>query len=221
MWLTVLLVTTVFILYQYFLKKNRLDIPGPFRWPLVGTAISLDDDAHLWFHAMAKKYGDIFLMKIGCSCDIVVLNSIDVINEALVQQRAIFSGRPIWKSFGFISEGMGVVFNSPATLGAKKWKTMKSILVRQTNRFLTQRAQTDSDLNHHVVREAGEMIRLLRQHNHENDSISSNDKKEYNPTENIINLAAANVACMTVFGHRYNHENDVSTIGFLHKVFGK
>ena len=151
-------------------------------------------------------------MKIG-SYDIVVLNSLDVINEALVQQRKIFSGRPIWKSFGFISEGSGVVFNSPITLG-DKWKSMKSILVRQTNRFLTQ-SDLQEDLNQHVVREAAEMIRLLRQHNEEHDTISSRDKLEHNPTENIINLAAANIACMTVFGHRYHHDNDVSNIVFF------
>ena len=151
-------------------------------------------------------------MKIG-SYDVVVLNSLDVIHEALVQQRRVFSGRPIWKSFGFISQGLGVVFNSPLTLG-DRWKTLKSILVRQTNRFL-QHGEAQQELNKQVIREALEMIRLIQEHNHKHGINTPGDEKEYNPTENIINLTGANVACMTVFGHRYSHDNEVSTNRFL------
>ena len=54
MWMTILLLMTVLILHGLF-KKKRINIPGPFRWPLVGNAISLGDEAHMWFHNMAKK----------------------------------------------------------------------------------------------------------------------------------------------------------------------
>ena len=149
-------------------------------------------------------------MKIG-SIDVVVLNSMDVIQEALVRQRKVFSGRPKWKSFGFISEGKGVVFNSPETLG-HQWKELKAVLVKQVYKFLSETGAQE-ELNKHIIREALEMIHLMRKYESSPSNTSSKSENYINnPTENIISVAAANVACMTVFGHRYDHDNDVSSI---------
>lgn len=223
MWTTIVLLVSIYVLYR-ILRKKRINIPGPFQWPVFGNALSLGDEGHIWFGKMAKRYGDIFLIKLG-SYDVVVLNSFDVIHEALVQQSKAFSGRPNWPSFKYISQGKGVVFNSSITLG-EKWKTMKLTLVRYLNRFI-QNNENIKKLNNDVIREAVEMIQFLRKHNAEmknmkpsSSSVPKSD--EGHATENIINLASANIACMAVFGHRYNHDSDEfkQLIG-MNRVFGK
>lgn len=176
------------------------------------------------FRVFTYRYGDVFLMKIG-TIDVVVLSSRAVIQEALVNQRKVFSGRPLWKSFTYISSGVSVVFNSPITMG-EQWRVMKGVLVRQISRFMRETGAQD-ELDKHVITEALEMIHLMRKYDQESSSSSSSSaadvKAENNPTENIISLAAANVACMTVFGHRYEHDNEVSWYNFsiLRKSFAK
>ena len=155
------------------------------------------------------RYGEIFLIKLG-SYDIVVLNSREVIHEALVKQSHIFSGRPLWQSFQLVSQGKGVVFNSPKTLG-NKWKTMKATLVRHLNNFIKS-SDNMQDLNNHVIREAMEMIQLITKQNKKSRGAptSQNDASSPDLNSNIINITSANIACMTVFGQRFSHDNNVS-----------
>jgi len=220
--IAIALVLIVIMLRWIERKRKLMNIPGPFTWPILGNIPSLGDQAHIWFHNTAKRYGDVFLMKIG-SIDVVVLNSMDVIQEALVRQRKVFSGRPKWKSFGFISEGKGCVFNSPETLG-DQWKELKAVLVKQVYKFLSETGAQE-ELNKHIIREALEMIHLMRQHASSSSNTDSSSKDENyinNPTENIISIAAANVACMTVFGHRYEHDNnEFKQLISMNRVFGK
>ena len=137
----------------------------------------------------------------------MVLNSREVIHEALVKQSNIFSGRPLWQSFQLVSQGKGVVFNSPKTLGSK-WKTMKSTLVRYLNNFI-QSSDNMQDLNNHIIREAMGMIQLITKQNKKLPT-SKNDTSSLDLNSNVINITSANVACMTVFGQRFSHDNNVS-----------
>ena len=45
------------------------------------------------FDDLRKKYGDVFSLKLAYF-DVVVLNSIDVVKEALVKKAVEFAGRP-------------------------------------------------------------------------------------------------------------------------------
>ena len=51
--------------------KRRL--PGPFAWPVVGNAMQLGQMPHITFSKLAKKYGNVYQIRLGCS-NIVVLN---------------------------------------------------------------------------------------------------------------------------------------------------
>ena len=72
---------------MYYLKEQydytiRRMPPGPPSIPFIGNALSIDCNApHLSMLELAKKYGDIFSIKLG-SQRVVILNSCEVIKEA-------------------------------------------------------------------------------------------------------------------------------------------
>eukprot|EP00058_Branchiostoma_floridae_P016376 XP_002601864.1 hypothetical protein BRAFLDRAFT_215356 [Branchiostoma floridae] len=53
---------------------------------------------------LAKKYGDVFSLKMGMT-DVVVLNSLDTVKEAFVKKGVDFAGRPMILSMDIFSEG--------------------------------------------------------------------------------------------------------------------
>ncbi|CAB1335129.1 unnamed protein product [Coregonus sp. 'balchen'] len=89
--------------------KRRL--PGPFAWPVVGNAMQLGKMPHITFSKLAKKYGNVYQIRLGCN-NIVVLNGDTAIREALVQHSTEFAGRPNFVSFRMISGGRSLTFTN-------------------------------------------------------------------------------------------------------------
>uniref|UniRef100_A0A3P9Q9X6 Cytochrome P450, family 1, subfamily C, polypeptide 2 n=1 Tax=Poecilia reticulata TaxID=8081 RepID=A0A3P9Q9X6_POERE len=56
-------------------RKLKRRLPGPFAWPVVSNVLQLGQMPHVAFTKLAKKYGDVYKIRLGCS-DIVVLNVI-------------------------------------------------------------------------------------------------------------------------------------------------
>ncbi|CAB1334786.1 unnamed protein product [Coregonus sp. 'balchen'] len=69
-------------------------LPGPLSLPLLGNMLELAHD-HLPSHltSLARRYGNIYRLKCG-NTTMVVLNSGDIIREALVKKWSDFAGRP-------------------------------------------------------------------------------------------------------------------------------
>ncbi|XP_043554181.1 cytochrome P450 1B1 [Chiloscyllium plagiosum] len=88
---------------------GRRSLPGPFPWPLVGNALQLGDSPHLTFARMARRYGDLFQIRLGRR-RVVVLNGEATIRRALVQRSAQFAGRPDFASFRLVSGGRSLAF---------------------------------------------------------------------------------------------------------------
>jgi len=72
--------------------QNKQNIPGPLRLPIVGSLPFIMGDLREVMTEMNKKYGDIFIIYVG-SESIVVLNGLDTIKEALIQNEKLFDGR--------------------------------------------------------------------------------------------------------------------------------
>lgn len=87
---------------QWLLRQRRRQPgsapPGPFAWPLIGNAAAMGPAPHLSFARLARRYGDVFQIRLG-SCRVVVLNGERAIRQALVQQGAAFADRPRFASF--------------------------------------------------------------------------------------------------------------------------
>ncbi|XP_006811118.1 cytochrome P450 1A1-like [Saccoglossus kowalevskii] len=96
----VILLLLVFIItYGLFsLRKPSGFPPGPMGYLFIDTMMELMKEPHLTLTKYGKKYGDVFAIRIG-SQPVIVLNSIDVIKEALVKKQNDFAGRPYFYSF--------------------------------------------------------------------------------------------------------------------------
>ncbi|KAK6327028.1 hypothetical protein J4Q44_G00026730 [Coregonus suidteri] len=81
-------------LYQFFPRSLSPSLPGPLSLPLLGNMLELAHD-HLPSHltSLARRYGNIYRLKCG-NTTMVVLNSGDIIREALVKKWSDFAGRP-------------------------------------------------------------------------------------------------------------------------------
>ncbi|KAJ8045773.1 Steroid 17-alpha-hydroxylase/17,20 lyase [Holothuria leucospilota] len=94
-------------LWVWSQQKPRKDFPpGPKGWPLIGNILEFMSDSppHIIFLEHAKKYGDIFSIRIGQRWT-VVLNGVTVIKEALLKKGIEFANRPSTYSTDIITEG--------------------------------------------------------------------------------------------------------------------
>lgn len=95
-----------YYLYFKFMWKSRKCIPGPLGIPVLGILPFLRKDAYRHLHEMSNKYGKIFELKVGTKT-VVVISDWKSINEALNNQRKIFSGRPELFTIKALAGGIG------------------------------------------------------------------------------------------------------------------
>ncbi|XP_064784391.1 cytochrome P450 1B1-like [Oncorhynchus masou masou] len=171
--------------------KRRL--PGPFAWPVVGNAMQLGQMPHITFSKMAKKYGNVYQIRLGCN-NIVVLNGDATIREALVQHSTEFAGRPNFVSFQSVSGGNSMTF----TNYSKQWRTHRKIAQTTIRAFSSANSQTKKAFEQHVVAEATELIEAFLKLYAEGQF--------FNPAHELT-VAAANVICALCFGKRYGHDD--------------
>ncbi|XP_070822965.1 steroid 21-hydroxylase [Chaetodon trifascialis] len=92
-------------LCQFLPCSPSLSLPGPPSFFLIGNIMELTHD-HLPIHLtnLAQRYGNIYRLKCG-NTTMVILNSSDVIREALVKKWSDFAGRPISYTGDIVSGG--------------------------------------------------------------------------------------------------------------------
>lgn len=171
--------------------KRRL--PGPFAWPVVGNAMQLGQMPHITFARLAKKYGNVFQIRLGCN-DIVVLNGDKAIRQALIQHSTEFAGRPNFVSFQMISGGRSLTF----TNYSKQWKAHRKIAQSSLRAFSSANSQTKRAFEQHITAEAMQLVQVFLQ--------QSADGQYFDPS-NEFKVAAANVICALCFGRRYAHDD--------------
>ncbi|XP_013400664.1 steroid 17-alpha-hydroxylase/17,20 lyase [Lingula anatina] len=107
---TVAVASLAFLLAMVYLRRRKGNLPpGPMQVPFLGSIFALNKDVRLFkvCEELAKTYGEMTTISLGLVLDkLVILNSADVVHEALVEKKEIMAGRDttIW-SFGYISEG--------------------------------------------------------------------------------------------------------------------
>ncbi|XP_069625113.1 cytochrome P450 1B1 [Ranitomeya imitator] len=165
--------------------------PGPFPWPIIGNAMQIGSSPHLAFVQLARKYGEIFQMKLG-SQKVVVLNGDRVIRHALLQKGADFAGRPGFASFKFVSGGRSLAFG----LYNERWKAHRKIAQSTVRAFSTLNPDTKQRLGQHVLSEVRDLITIF--------SALGEEGKLFAPGGHLV-VAVANVMSAVCFGRRYSH----------------
>ena len=129
-------------------QLNKIANPKPPVVPLVDMRLFLGKHVHLALNQLAKKYGDIFQVRVGAR-NFVVLSGVETIKEALVKQQDIFKNRADFDIFkgepqsGFLEVKSG-----------ERWKKHHDIFVQVMHTFLTGK----SDMHESWVKEEAEEL---------------------------------------------------------------
>ncbi|KAM9777835.1 cytochrome P450 1B1-like [Neosynchiropus ocellatus] len=182
-------------------RKRRL--PGPIPWPVVGNAMQLGQMPHISFTKLAKKYGNVYQIRLGNS-DIVVLNGNVAIREALVERSSEFAGRPNFVSFQWVSGGKSLTF----TNYSKEWKVHRKIAQSTIRAFSSADSETKEAFEQHIVGEAKDLVEVI---------VNLSKQNGYFHPVHPLTVAAANVICALCFGKRYGHD-DVEFRTLLEKI---
>ncbi|XP_055958529.1 steroid 17-alpha-hydroxylase/17,20 lyase isoform X1 [Patella vulgata] len=120
--------------YLLFRKRYRLP-PGPFALPIIGSPQFLSsskENLGRVFHKISKKYGPVFTLYLG-PYPAIVLNRIDVINEAILKKATHYSDRIARYSVQKPSyNGQDIAFGRFGTA----WKLRRKIASRGIRLFM-------------------------------------------------------------------------------------
>lgn len=105
-------------------KKFKLP-PGPFAFPIFGNWLQVGDDLnHTNLTSMARKFGEMFLLRMG-QRNLVVVSSPNLAREVLFTQGVEFGSRTRNVVFDiFTGEGQDMVF----TIYGDHWRKMRRIM---------------------------------------------------------------------------------------------
>ncbi|XP_039107199.1 cytochrome P450 1B1 [Hyaena hyaena] len=181
---------------QWLLRRRRQPgsaPPGPFAWPLIGNAAAMGPAPHLSFGRLARRYGDVFQIRLG-NRRVVVLNGERAIRQALVQQGAAFADRPRFASFRVVSGGRSLAFGQYS----QRWKTQRRAAQSTLRAFGTRQPRSRRVLEGHVLGEVRELVRLL---------VRGSAGGAYLDPRPLTVVAVANVMSAVCFGCRYSHDD--------------
>ncbi|TKS85280.1 Cytochrome P450 1B1 [Collichthys lucidus] len=180
-------------LWRWLVQRSIRSPPGPFPWPIIGNAAQIGNSPHLYFTRMAKKYGNVFQIKLG-SRTIVVLNG-DSIRQALVKQGPEFAGRPDFTSFQYVSNGDSMAFNTMSAW----WKMHRKVAQSTVRMFSTGNLQTKKTFEYHVLCEFRELLKLLVE--------KTKTHQFFEPLTYFV-VSTANIMSAVCFGKRYYYEDE-------------
>lgn len=179
-------------LWQWLRQRPTRCPPGPLAWPVIGNAAQIGNAPHLYFARMAKKYGNVFQIKLG-SRTVVVLNG-DSIKQALIKQGPEFAGRPDFTSFKYVSNGDGVVFNTITDW----WKMHRRVAHSTVRMFSTGNVHTKKTFEHHILCEFRELLQLF---------VEKTRAHHYFQPMTYLVVSTANMMSAVCFGRRYSYED--------------
>uniref|UniRef100_A0A5F8GII1 Cytochrome P450 1A1 n=1 Tax=Monodelphis domestica TaxID=13616 RepID=A0A5F8GII1_MONDO len=191
----VLMIVFIFIRALGNRNKKHMSPPGPRPFPIIGNLLQLGDHPYLTFMEMKKKYGDVFLIKLGM-VPVVVVNGTEMVKKGLLKDGENFAGRPHMYTFSFFAEGKSLSFS--VNYG-ESWKLHKKIAMNALRNFSKAEAKSSTCscvLEEHVTEEASELVKIF--------SKLSLKQGSFDPKSSIT-CAVANVVCALCFGKRYGH----------------
>ncbi|XP_070556060.1 cytochrome P450 1A1-like isoform X2 [Ptychodera flava] len=180
--------------------------PGPRGLPFIGNIGDLAKSPVRTICDFAKTYGDIFTLKIGMQC-IVVLNKIELVREALLEKQDEFSGRPWIYTMNLLSEGDQNIINGDFS---KKWKVLRKVGHQAVRNYAN-----GYTLEKIVTQEAFPRIKK---------AVVDKNGEPFDP-KSILTMFVCNVISNICFGHNYDlddteFKNIIQITDDMNDVFG-
>ncbi|XP_074510065.1 steroid 21-hydroxylase isoform X1 [Sebastes fasciatus] len=171
-------------LYQFLPRSSSPSLPGPPGLFLIGNMMELTHD-HLPIHLtnLSQRYGSIYRLKCG-NTTMVVLNSSEVIKEALVKKWSDFAGRPVSYTGDIVSGGGHTI-----SLGDynEEWRAHRRLVHSALQRCYQQ------SLHGVIERQARHLREVLMDYQGSAVDLSED-----------FTVAASNVITTLAFGKEYN-----------------
>nr|XP_055045107.1 cytochrome P450 2B4-like [Misgurnus anguillicaudatus] len=160
--------------------------PGPTPFPFVGTLPYAIKDPMGSIRSQ-RQYGEMSTVYMGRQ-PIIILNTLQISKEALVQEASTFSGRPYLPLMEWFSKNLGIVM---APFG-HSW--------RQQRRFALHTLR-DFGLGKKSVEE-----RVLDESRYLVTEMLKDEGRAFDP-EHALQNAVSNIICSIVFGDRFEYDN--------------
>ncbi len=133
-------------------KVNKITPPGPPPLPFIGMLPFWGKHLHRELHQLAKKYGNIFQLRVG-GRTVVVLNGLEAIKQALVKQTDSFNARADFDVFQMRPQSLFLELKS-----GKSWERHHSIVGQMMHKFAVCKSDT---LESWVLEEAEDLANVF------------------------------------------------------------
>ncbi|XP_040298473.1 cytochrome P450 2B11-like [Bufo bufo] len=188
----VLLIVLICLVWTIWLKGKPKDHPhlppGPRPFPVVGNILQVNPRELL--HSLEKlreKHGPIFTVYLG-SKPIVMLCGYDVVKEALIDNKDVFSGRGRMPLSEFVVKGYGITNSN-----GERWKEMRRFALATLRNF----GMGKRSIEERIQEEAQFLV----------ENVSKTEGKMFDPTF-ILSSAVSNIICSIVFGKRFSYTDE-------------
>uniref|UniRef100_A0A674IUX2 Cytochrome P450 2D15 n=1 Tax=Terrapene triunguis TaxID=2587831 RepID=A0A674IUX2_9SAUR len=193
------------LLFDHMKRRKRWNNypPGPVSFPFVGNLLQVNFQCPrlaLTEVSLSEKFGKIISLQIGWK-NVVLLNGLEAVKEALVQRSEDFADRPPFSLF----DHMGYRKNCEGIMMARYghgWKELRRFTLSTLRNF----GLGKKSLDQRVTEEAGCLC----------SAFSSKYGHPFNPRF-LINSAVGNVMCSLTFGNRFEY-NDEKFQRMLHLI---
>ncbi|NJM74221.1 MAG: cytochrome P450 [Scytonema sp. RU_4_4] len=163
-------------------------IPGPPVLPIVGSLPFIEKHQHLAFTKLAKEYGDIFQIRVFFQ-NIVVLNGLETIRQALLKQAENFAGRPELSTTKKIIRGRSIGGRDYGLT----WKRHREITVNALHMFLDNKT---TSIEQQIIEDAVELASIFLSHG----------GQPFEPDMDI-GISITNIMSKLLFGEKYSRDN--------------
>ena len=189
MWFTVVVVAvSTWLLWKCLKGSKRKEPPGPWSLPIVGYLPFIDRKRpNLTFVELAKKYGDVFQLRLG-STKMVVVNGQRAIRK-LYEKSTDFFGR----SDSFLSKMKAATLDAYLfTPFSLRYWIHKKLMFTAMKKFLADRSQEIEEAVHKIVRNVADEAR----------------KRNRQPFDDLETLSNQ-ISCALTFYHTNGRLHDI------------
>lgn len=173
----------VWLSMRYAMPSAERKPPGPWSLPIIGNIFLFGSAPHKNVTRLMQHYGKVFSMRLG-SREVIILNDINTVKEALLQKGSDFSSRPPLHSFIFSSRGERTV--AWPVFGPKYIKNK-----RATELAMRTIIDNDSQFSSTVIKETNSLIQ----------SFLNSGEKRFDPAYMLKHLACSLQFCL-FFGEK-------------------
>nr|XP_022325513.1 cytochrome P450 2B19-like isoform X2 [Crassostrea virginica] len=194
----------VFLIYICFWKLSipKKLPPGPRILPFIGNVYPLfgTKDVLKSFHALRRKYGDLFTLTIGGKY-FVVVNGYDTFREIFIDKGDFVSIRPDNFMSNEMTHGNGIVFSS-----GHRWKVNRTSTLSLLRKFGFGKKSFEEN----IMKEVDIIINIFKQ---------KAEKPIRAITSDFMTLSIANIMCDVTLGKQFDW-NDQDFLTILNSIHG-